>query len=117
MEEVLRKQLFEGNKHILPLFPNKDRISGYLENKLYHNYAVKKTDAVCERHFHPSCFKSQDKKIKRLKADAVPTINLDHTAGTGFPLKDAHFSKLKNIPYLHSDDRKSKKQKISTSNI
>ena len=52
---------------------------------------------------------SQNKKIKRLKADAVPTINLDHTAGTGFPLKDDHFSKSKNIPNLHSDYRKGKK--------
>ena len=60
--------------------------------------------------FNPAVL-SQDKKIKGLKPDAVPTTNLrattlDHTAGTGFPLKDARLSILKNIPHLHSDDRK-----------
>ena len=65
---------------------------------------VKKTNTVCANHFQPGCFKSRD-KIKRLKSDAVPTINLrtttlDHTAGTGFPLEDTRFSKLKNIPYV-----------------
>ena len=62
---------------------------------------------MCESIFN--CLKSQEKKIKRLKADAVPTINLDHTAGKGFPLKDDRFSKLENISYLHSDDRKGRK--------
>ena len=57
--------------------------------------------------FNPAVLKVRTKKIKRLKSDAVPTINLrattlDHTAGTGFPLKDARLSILKNIPYLHS---------------
>ena len=66
---------------------------------------VKKTNAVCEKHFQSGCFKSQNKNIIRLKSDAFPTINLrattlDHTAGTGFPFKDARLSKLKNIPYL-----------------
>ena len=45
------------------------------------------------------------KNKKKLKSDAFPTINLrgttlDHTAVTGFLLKDARLSKLKNIPYL-----------------
>ena len=61
---------------------------------------------LCAKDFHLACFKSQEEKIKRLKADAVPTIDQDHTAGTGFPLKDAYILKLKNILYLHGDDRK-----------
>ena len=56
--------------------------------------------------FSACLLQKSGEKIKRLKADAVPTIGLDHTAGTGFPSKDAYISKLKNIPYLHSDDRK-----------
>ena len=87
-------------------FPKKRALADIWKINCAITRPLKKTDAVCERHFQLACFKSHEKKIKRLKADAVPTIGLDHTAGTGFPSKDAYISKLKNIPYLHSDDKK-----------
>ena len=55
---------------------------------------VKKTDAVCEKHFQSECFKKTEIRFPTINLKAT---TLDHTAGTGFPLKDARLSKLKNF--------------------
>ena len=90
-------------KHFLPLFPeNRELVDIWKENCAITR-PVKKTDAVCEKHFQSECFKKTEIRFPTINLKAT---TLDHTAGTGFPLKDARLSILKNIPHLHSDDRK-----------
>ena len=43
-------------------------------------------------------------KVRRRKA-GCSKLSLFQQAPTGFPVKEAHFSKLKNIPALLSDDK------------
>ena len=50
-------------------------------------------------------------------AQSAITIYMSNEQNTGFPKKDARFSKIKNIPDLQSDDKEGKIIEMSTFNI